>query len=115
MHFGKKPLSAVGAGDLQDFKSVRRAVHKVRDVTLRHDLHALSLLFQYGKQHNWCKVNPVEEVEIPSDAEAIRMHVLTADEERRYLAAIDALIAEKRAAKLNYIADRLQDLRDLSG
>jgi integrase len=114
VHFGKKPLSAVGAGDLQDYKSVRRAVHQVRDVTLRHDLHALSLLFQYGKQHNWCKGNPVEEVEIPSDAEAIRMHVLTVDEEQRYLAAIDALIVQKRTKGLNYIADRFQDLRDLS-
>jgi site-specific recombinase XerD len=34
---------------------------------LRHDLHALSLLFQYGAKHNWCKTNPIREVENPSD------------------------------------------------
>lgn len=77
LHFGKRPLSSVTAGDIEDFKSLRRAVHKVREVTVRHDLHALSLLFQYGRKHNWCKANVVDEVEIPSDSEAVRMHVLT--------------------------------------
>lgn len=112
--FGKRPLGSIRAGEIQDYKSVRRAVHGVREVTLRHDLLALSVLFQYGMQHNWCKGNPVREVDIPSDVEAIRMHVLTMDEERRYFAAIDALITEKRAKGRNYIAERLQDMRDLS-
>jgi integrase len=112
--FGKRPLGSVTTGDIEDYKSVRRAVHQVREVTLRHDLHALSLLFQYGKKHNWCKGNPVEEVDIPSDAEAVRMHVLTPAEEAKYLGAIDALMAEKIARKRPYIAQRLKDLRDLA-
>jgi hypothetical protein len=42
LFFGKRPLSSVTRGDLEDFKSWRRRVHKVREVTIRHDLHALS-------------------------------------------------------------------------
>ena len=63
--FGKRPLSSITRGDIEDYKSWRRTVHQVREVTLRHDLHALSLLFQYGAKHSWCKTNPVSEVEIP--------------------------------------------------
>lgn len=114
LHFGRKPLNSVTAGDIEDYKSLRRAVHKVREVTLRHDLHALSLLFQYGQKHNWCKANIVEKVDIPSDADATRMTVLSPDDECRYLAAIDALAAEKIAGKRLFIAARYQDLRDLS-
>lgn len=114
LHFGKRPLNSITAGDLEDYKSLRRAVHKVREVTLRHDLHALSLLFQYGRKHNWCKANIVAEIEIPSDAEAIRMYVLTPECERAYLAAIDALAAEKVARKRPFIAARYQDLRDIA-
>jgi integrase len=112
--FGRRPLSSVTRGNLEDYKAWRRTKHQVREVMLRHDLHALSLLFQYGAKHNWCKGNPVEEVDIPSDAAAVRMHVLTPAEEAKYLAAIDALIAEKLARNLKYIADRLKDLRDLA-
>ena len=64
LQFGKRPIGSITTGEIEDYKSVRRAVHKVREVTLRHDLRALSLLFQYGKKHNWCKGNPVEEIEI---------------------------------------------------
>jgi hypothetical protein len=38
LHLGKRPLSSVTAGDIEDFKSLRRAVHKLREVTVRHDL-----------------------------------------------------------------------------
>ena len=112
--FGKRPLGSITTGEIEDYKGVRRVVHKVREVTLRHDLHALSLLFQYGKKHSWCRGNPVGEVDIPSDAEAVRMHVLTPAEEAKYLGTIDLMIAGKLAKKRPYIAERLQDLRDLS-
>jgi integrase len=42
------------------------------------------------------------------------MHVLTPAEEAKYLAAIDALAAEKIVGKRPAIAARYQDLRDLS-
>ena len=111
LHFGKRPLSSVSAGDIEDFKSLRRAVHKVREVTVRHDLHALSLLFQYGRKHNWRKANVVDEVEIPSDSEAVRMHVLTAAEEAAYFATIDIMRTERIAKKQP--VHGLDDLCDL--
>ena len=111
LHFGKRALSSVTAGDIEDYKSLRRAVHKVREVTVRHDLHALSLLFQYGRKHNWCKANVVDEVEIPSDSEAVRMHVLTVAEEAAYFATIDIMRAERTAKKRPVYG--LDDLRDL--
>jgi integrase len=80
-------------------------------VTVRHDLHALSLLFQYGRKHNWCKANVVDEVEIPSDSEAVRMHVLTVAEEAAYFATIDIMRTEKIAKKRP--AHGLDDLGDL--
>ena len=89
--FQRKPLSAITTGDLEDYKSRRRAT--VKDITVRHDLHALSLLFQYGKKHNWNRGNPVDEIDIPSDADAVRCRILSTVDELRYLAALDALDA----------------------
>jgi site-specific recombinase XerD len=56
----------------------------VKDVTLRHDLHALSLFFQYAQKMRWRDGNPVREVSIPSDADAVRMHPLSTEEEKAY-------------------------------
>jgi integrase len=116
VHFGKKPLSSVTAGEIEDYKSLRRKVHQVREVTLRHDLHALSVLFQYGQKHHWCKANPLAagNIEIPSDAEAVRMHVLTPAEESRYFAAIEALREERLAGSQPWQARGFDDLRDLA-
>ena len=58
--------------------------HGIRDITLRHDLHALSKFFGYAIKQRWARDNPVRNVTIPSDAEAIRIHVLTFEEERKY-------------------------------
>ncbi len=110
-HFGKRPLSSVTAGDIEDFKSFRRGVNKVQPVTLRHDLHALSLLFQYGMKHAWCQRNVVDDVEIPSDAGAVRMHVLTRAEEAAYFGAIERMRANRLARRLR--VGGLDDLRDL--
>ena len=112
--FGRRPLASVRAGDIEDYKAHRRSVNEVREITLRHDLHALSLLFQYGKKHNWCHVNPIREIEIPSDKYATRENVLSPQDELRYFAAIDALIAEKTGQKRTMIVRGLQDVRDLS-
>jgi integrase len=112
--FGKRPLSSITRGDIEDYKSWRRTAHKVREVTIRHDLHALSLLFQYGQKHNWCKANPIREVEIPSDADAVRIHVLTPEEEAKYFSALEVLAAEKLAKKRPGQAHGLEDLGDLA-
>jgi integrase len=112
--FRRRPLSSVTRGDIEDFKAWRRTVHKVREVTIRHDLHALSLLFQYGGKHNWCKGNPVREVEIPSDKDAVRMHVLSGAEEARYFGALALLRQEKLSHKRPAEARGLDDLHDLA-
>ena len=85
--FGKRPVHSITAGHLEDYKSWRRTEHQVRDVTLRHDLHALSKFFRYAMKHNWRRDNPVQEVEIPGDAEAVRIYVLTEAEETVYFEA----------------------------
>jgi integrase len=74
----------IDAGRLEDYKTWRVNDHGVRDITLRHDLHALSKFFGYAVTQRWAGDNPVRKVKIPSDADAIRIHVLTSDEERQY-------------------------------
>lgn len=85
--FGTRIVHTISPGLVEDYKSTRRTKHEVRDVTLRHDLHALSKFFRYAIKHNWARENPVSQVSIPSDADAIRMHVLTEEEEFRYFEA----------------------------
>jgi integrase len=66
----------IDEGRIEDYKTWRMNEHGVRDVTVRHDLHALSTFFQYAIKQHWTRDNPLRRVEIPSDAEAVRMHVL---------------------------------------
>jgi integrase len=63
----------------------------IKEVSLRHDLHTLSPLFKYGMAHNWCRDNPVTSdnlkrhgAKMPSDKDAVRIHVLSAAEEMLY-------------------------------
>jgi integrase len=85
--FEKTPLHAIGAGDLENYKAWRRSCG-IREITIRHDLHAISKLFQYGIKHRWCFRNATKLVAIPSDREAVRQHVLTAEEEEAYFGAM---------------------------
>jgi integrase len=48
--------------------------------------HALSVLFKYAIKQTWARENPGRKVEIPSDADALRMHILTPTEEASYVA-----------------------------
>jgi integrase len=96
--FRKAPVSSILRGHVNDFKAWRRTEHEVREITIRHDLHALSKAFGYFVDHNWARENPVKGVEIPSDKDAVRMHVLAAAEEAIYF---------ERAAR------RFPDLHDL--
>src|SRR6516165_10008588 len=61
---------------------------------VRSHLHALGPLFRDGIAHNWCRENPVTAANLkshgaktPSDADAVRMHVLTPSEEMAYFKA----------------------------
>jgi integrase len=53
-------------------------------VTVRHDLHALSKFFKFAIKQNWCSNSPVLTEDIPSDKDAVRMHILTDEEEAEY-------------------------------
>ncbi len=94
--FGRDPVSTIDEGRVEGYKSWRIREHKVRPITLRHDLHALSKFFGYAVKQHWCQQNPVRNVEIPSDADAVRMHILTQQEENQYF---------ERAAKYQTLYD----------
>jgi integrase len=85
--FDRQPVSMITEGRVEDYKTWRLSEHQVRDVTVRHDLHALSLFFQYAIKQHWTRDNPIERVDIPSDADAVRIHVLSVEEERKYFQA----------------------------
>lgn len=85
--FKGRMVHTISEGHVDDYASWRRREHQVREVTIRHDLHALSKFFQYAVKHNWCRDNPVRKAEIPSDADAMRIHVLTAAEVAAYFEA----------------------------
>ena len=84
--FGSQPVSQIDDGRIETYKVYRGRQHQVCDVTLRHDLHALSKFFGYAVKQRWCRENLLRSgnIKIPSDAEAVRIHVITASEEKRY-------------------------------
>lgn len=84
--FGDERVSGITAGHVEEFKVFRVEKHGVRDITIRHDLHALSLFFQYGRKANWLEGNPLLGVKIPSDRDSTRQHVLSDAEESAYFA-----------------------------
>jgi len=82
--FGGDAVSLVEERRIEAYKVWRVNEHRVRNITLRHDLHALSKFFGYAVKQRWTRENPMLNVEIPSDADAVRMHILTPDEEKHY-------------------------------
>jgi len=82
--FGATPVARVDEAKVEAYKVWRSTEHKVRDITIRHDLHALSTFFKYGIKQRWTRENPIQNVKIPSDADAVRIHVITAEEEKEY-------------------------------
>jgi integrase len=82
--FGRQPVSMVDEGRIEAYKTWRVREHKVRDITLRHDLHALSKFFGFAVKQRWTRDNPVRNVSVPSEADAVRIHVVTPDEEKQY-------------------------------
>lgn len=84
--FSEQPVCSIQSGDLDRFKARRVNVNQVRDVTVRHDLHALSRFFQFAMRQRWARENPVRAVVIPSDAASRRDRVITPAEETAYFA-----------------------------
>ena len=71
---------------MDDFKTWRRE-NLIKEVTIRHDLHALSQLMQYAERHRWVSENVVRKVQMPSDSESRNERILTGDEEDIYFRA----------------------------
>ena len=90
IYFDEEPVSLIDAGMVEGYKTWRVNEFGVRDITIRHDVHALSKFFGFAILQHWTYNNPVREIEIPSGEGAERMHILTASEECEYF---------KRAAK----------------
>ena len=84
--FHEKRVADITAGDIEQYKHWRLAELKVREITLRHDLHAFSVFVRYAMKQRWIESSPLEGVTIPSDAGAMREHVLTSAEEATYFA-----------------------------
>jgi integrase len=79
-------LHRITSGAIEGYKAWRRGAG-IRDITIRHDLHAVSQLFQYAEKHQWAMGSPMANVKIPSDASARREHIVTPSEEQRYFEA----------------------------
>ena len=66
------------------YKTHRLEHNRVTQITLRHDLHALSVFFRkYAVKAGWALSNPTMEVTKPSGV-AHRIHVVTPEEEKAY-------------------------------
>lgn len=91
LYFGDRAVAELGPAQIEGYKRFRVEEHGVRDITLRHDLHALSVFFRYAKKMGWAASNPVKEVKIPSDRDAVREHVISPEEEGKYLRTALAL------------------------
>jgi len=83
--FEDRPVGTITAGDVEQYKAWRLSEHRVREITVRHDLDALSVFFRkFAVKFGWAVENPVSDVTRPSDRDAIRIHVLSPAEEAAY-------------------------------
>lgn len=113
--FGDRPVSEIDAAALEGYKTFRIQEHGVRDITLRHDLHALSVFFRYAQKQRMVDSNPVKEIRIPSDRDAVREHVVSIEEEKKYLEAALKLHAEYvRAVHPKEREQRRPNMHDLA-
>lgn len=82
LFFGREPVSMIDESRIEDYKSHRIRKHNLRDVTLRHDLHALSKFFGYAIKQGWARENPIRKVAIPPDTDAVRIQLSTQQKKR---------------------------------
>ena len=82
--FGAKLVREIDAGAIDEYVSWRIVESRVKDITVRHDLYALSRFFATAIRKRWASNNPIREIEIPSDTDAVRIHPLTMHEEEQY-------------------------------
>lgn len=84
--FHDRRVGDLTPGDVERFKTWRLDTLHVKAVSLRHDLHNFSLFCQYARKQRWLTGDPMEDVSIPSDAEAVRDNILTLEMEERFFA-----------------------------
>jgi integrase len=91
-YFGNRAVLGITSGDVAAYATWRatgeEGIAPVKPVTIRHDLHSLSKFFKYAIKRDWALLNPVLAEDIPSDANAVRMNVLTPEQERLYFDAV---------------------------
>jgi integrase len=90
LYFDRRMVMQIDEARIEDYMHFRRTESQVAEVTLRHDLHALSLFFQWAIRRKYASRNVVASVALPSDADAVREHVLTIAEEKAYFSAVAA-------------------------
>jgi integrase len=81
--FRGRSVASIRVPDLEAFK-VWRLEMKIKPVTLRNDLVNLSKFFRWAIRMEIAHRNPVEQVEKPSDKDAVRMRVISIREETLY-------------------------------
>ncbi len=75
----------IGPIQIEKYKEHRAQAHQVKDITIRHDLYALQIFFnRFAIKRGWAESNPLADVSKPSDKDAIRIYILTTEEEARY-------------------------------
>lgn len=93
--FGATPVREIAdnPGLVDDYKAWRLNEHRIREISLRHDLHALSVFFgRWAAKRGLAEFNPLSKaaresgrgVSIPSDKDAVRIHPLSQQEEDLY-------------------------------
>jgi integrase len=83
--FQERTVESITDGDVERYKAWRAQEHQVEDVTIRTDLNNLSIFFgRFARKFGWCATNPVDGVKKPSAAGAVRIHVITDEEEKKY-------------------------------
>jgi integrase len=108
--FGRAAVASLTVGHIEDFKAARRKIG-VKEISIRHDLHALSTFFQYAMKKQWARQNLIRSVDIPSDKDAVRINVLSPVTEKLYF---DTCLWMDRAAAFIPSRDRhaYRDLHD---
>lgn len=109
---GKAIVSSITEGSVEDYKSYRRKM-KIADVSIRHDLHTLSLFFKYAIKKHWARENLVRKVNIPSDKDSVRINILTPAAEHSYF---DTCLWMDRSARFIASPDQhaYRDLHDFA-
>jgi len=100
--FGSAIVSMVSAGDIERYKAwrltgdVANEIAPVKPVTAKHDLDNLSIFFRWAVKQEYARMNPLKEVARPSDRDAVRQRILTAEEERTYFAFVQRRPGKKK-------------------